>query len=168
MKIEVDYQDRPVERMTLLAHQFMSSPAVSVGPTASVAEVAQIMAEKRVGCVLVVDREGKLCGVVTQSDFGGDNHAVPFSIELLLEMFSRALSPSEFDRIRNDARSKTAEDIMVTEVHSGEEETPVEELARLMLRYDIDHIPIVRDGMPVGLVARHDFLRMVATDEQCR
>jgi CBS domain-containing protein len=31
-----------------------------------------------------------------------------------------------------------------------------------MDRYDIDHIPIVRDGRPIGMVARHDFLRMIA------
>ena len=31
-----------------------------------------------------------------------------------------------------------------------------------MLRYDIDHIPVVREGVPVGIVARHDFLRMIA------
>ena len=94
MKINVDYQDRPEERVTLSAHQFMSRPAVTVGPKTSVAEVARIMAEKRVGCVLVVDREGKLCGIVTQSDFGGDQHAAPFSMELLL----RDVQPSRCPR----------------------------------------------------------------------
>ena len=33
-----------------------------------------------------------------------------------------------------------------------------------MLRYDIDHIPVLRDGVPVGLVSRHDFLRMIAEE----
>ncbi len=166
MKINVDYQDHAAEHVKMQAHQVMSRPAVSVGPKTSVAEVARIMADQRVGCVLVVGREGKLCGVVTQSDFGGDQHAAPFSIELLLEIFSQAMSKSEFERIRDDAHLKTAQDIMVTEVHTGEEETPVQELARLMLRFDIDHIPIVRDGVPVGLVARHDFLRMIAKGDQ--
>jgi CBS domain-containing protein len=30
-----------------------------------------------------------------------------------------------------------------------------------MLRYDIDHIPVVREGVPVGIVSRHDLLRMI-------
>jgi CBS domain-containing protein len=51
---------------------------------------------------------------------------------------------------------------MRTEVITGDEETPVEEMARRMLRYDIDHLPVVREGVPVGIVARHDFLRMIA------
>ncbi len=39
-------------------------------------------------------------------------------------------------------------------------------MARLMLRYDIDHIPIVRDDVPVGIVARHDFLRLIAEESK--
>lgn len=51
---------------------------------------------------------------------------------------------------------------MVEEVITSDEHTPIEELARHMLRYEIDHITVVGDGMPVGIVARHDFLRMIA------
>jgi CBS domain-containing protein len=148
--------------MTMRAQEFMCCPAVTVGPKTSVAEVARIMAEQRVGCVLVVDRDRKLCGIVTQTDFGGDQHGAPFSMELLLQMFSRSMPSSEFEKLRKDAQARTVEDIMVTEVFSGREDTPAEELARLMLRYDIEHIPILRDGVPVGIVARHDFLRMIA------
>ncbi len=53
---------------------------------------------------------------------------------------------------------------MVTEVITGTEECGLDEMARLMLRYDIDHIPIVRDCVPVGIVARHDFLRLIAAE----
>jgi CBS domain-containing protein len=37
----------------------------------------------------------------------------------------------------------------------------VNEVAAKMLRYDIEHIPIVRDAVPVGIVTRHDLLRMI-------
>ena len=58
------------------------------------------------------------------------------------------------------------ERIMVTEVITSTEETPLEEIARLMLRYDVNHIPVLRDGTPVGIVARHDFLRLIAAEEK--
>ena len=54
------------------------------------------------------------------------------------------------------------EQIMVTEVTLATEETPLEEIARLMLRYDVNHIPVVHDGAPVGIIGRHDFLRLIA------
>ncbi|MBV8077098.1 MAG: CBS domain-containing protein [Planctomycetaceae bacterium] len=34
-------------------------------------------------------------------------------------------------------------------------------MAKQMLRYDIDHIPVVREVVPVGIVSRHDLLRMI-------
>jgi CBS domain-containing protein len=51
---------------------------------------------------------------------------------------------------------------MITEVITATDDTPVEDVARAMLRYDIDHVPIVREGMPIGMVSRHDFLRIIA------
>ena len=44
------------------------------------------------------------------------------------------------------------------------EDTPAEEVASQMLHYDIEHLPVLRDGVPVGLVSCHDFLRMIVGD----
>ena len=150
----------------MLAREMMCCPVVAVDSKTCVADIAQLMADQRVGCVLVVDRAGKLCGVITQSDFGGEQHGSPFSMELLLETFSRSLPPGEMEKIRRDARAKTAADIMVTEVHCAAEDTAAEELARLMLRHDIDHIPIVRDGVPVGMVRASRFPSALIREER--
>jgi CBS domain-containing protein len=144
------------------AGEVMTQPVVTVPREASVAEAAGAMAHHRTGCVVVVDLQGKLRGIVTQTDFAGDQHGVPFSMEALLQQFSRSMPIASLERIRAEAQSKMVEQIMVTEVIAATEETPLEEIARLMLRYDIDHVPVVRDGAPVGIVARHDFLRMIA------
>ena len=112
----------------------------------------------------MVDGKGKLCGVIAQSDFADKGQALPYSMELLLQMFTKASAAETAELARSQAKNTAANDVMHTEVITGVEETPVEELARWMLRYDIDHIPIVRDGAPVGMVARHDFLRLVAAN----
>jgi CBS domain-containing protein len=140
----------------------MTQPVVTVGRQTSLAEVANIMVDRRIGCVPVVDERGRLCGIITQSDFGGDRHGVPCSMQAVLQTFSRALPREALELVRADARVTSAQDVMSTEVITGVEETPVEEMARQMLRYDIDQIPVVRDGVPVGIVARHDYLRMIA------
>jgi len=146
------------------AREMMTQPVVTVRRNASVAEVAKAMVDHRAGCVLVVDLQGKLCGIVTQTDFGGDQHGVPFSMEILLQTFSRSISPEELEQARADARVTMVDQIMVTDVTTSTEETPLDEIARLMLRFDIDHIPVTRDGVPVGIIARHDFLRMIAEE----
>jgi CBS domain-containing protein len=151
-------------RESMRAQEVMSCPVVTVRRETSLAEVARIMADRRIGCVPVVDKHGKLCGVITQTDFSADEHGVPFSTEALLQMFSRVVPPEATQRAREVLRTATAEKVMTTEIITGEEDTPAEEMARQMLRYDIDHIPVLRDGVPIGIVARHDFLRMIAEE----
>jgi CBS domain-containing protein len=144
------------------ARELMTQPVVTVRTDTSLVEVAKTMVECRVGCVPVVDESSQLHGIITQTDFAANERGVPFSMEAVLQKFSRPLTGKETEKVRQDARKTKAKEIMITEVITATEETPVEEMARAMLRYDIDHIPVVRDGMPIGLVARHDFLRMIA------
>jgi CBS domain-containing protein len=142
----------------------MSQPVVTVTPDASLADVAKAMVDHRVGCVLVVDSKPKLCGIITQSDFGDKEHGLHYSMELLLHSFTRPTLPETKERAQLEAQATRAGEVMRTEVLTACEDSPVEEIARHMLRYDIDHIPVVRNGVPIGMVARHDFLRLVAAE----
>ena len=45
---------------------------------------------------------------------------------------------------------------------TAEEDESVEEVVERMVANDIGHVPVVRDGKPVGIVTRHDVLRLVA------
>ena len=139
----------------------MSQPVVTVGPETSLAEVARTMVDYRIGGVPVVDPQGKLRGIVTETDFAAKERGVPFSIHILPQVFSQLIPREAIDRLQEAARAATAREIMITEVITATEDTPVDDVARLMLRYDIDHIPVVRDGALVGIISRHDFLRMV-------
>jgi CBS domain-containing protein len=43
-------------------------------------------------------------------------------------------------------------------------EAELEELAALMVERRVDPIPVVEDGVLVGIVSRHDIIRMMAAD----
>ena len=59
---------RPDELMrSLTVRDIMSSPAVTVAPDAYVQEAARTMAERKIGCLPVVE-EGRLVGIVTETD----------------------------------------------------------------------------------------------------
>ena len=47
--------------------QVMSSPAIVIGPEASIEEAARIMAEEKIGCLPVVDQD-ILVGMLTETD----------------------------------------------------------------------------------------------------
>jgi CBS domain-containing protein len=140
----------------------MTQPVVSVHRETPLAEIARTMVDRRIGCVPVVDETGKLRGIVTLTDFAAKEHGVPFSIENLAQRLNPLLPETARTQLHDEALATTAEEVMITSVITAAEDTPVEEVARQMLRCDIDHIPVVRDGVPIGIVARHDFLRMIA------
>ena len=47
--------------------EIMSSPPVTIAPDAPVRTAARLMADKKIGCLLVLD-EGRLVGIVTETD----------------------------------------------------------------------------------------------------
>ncbi len=150
------------------ARDIMTRPVVTVRPETSLAEVARALVEHRIGCVPVTDEQGRLRGIVTQTDFAAKERGAPFSVETLPQLFSRLMPREAVERAHEEARTTTAAEVMISGVITAEEDTPAEEVARRMLHYDIEHIPVVRDGVPVGIVSRHDLLRMIARQAEGR
>ncbi len=64
------YGSRLAEKMleSLPVKEAMSSPVHTVAPDTSAADAARLMLEKKVGCLPVVS-DGKLLGIITESDF---------------------------------------------------------------------------------------------------
>jgi CBS domain-containing protein len=56
----------------------------------------------------------------------------------------------------------TAAEIMTRDVITVTEDTPCEDIARLLTEQPIRRVPVVRDGRPVGVVSRADIVRWVA------
>lgn len=52
----------------LVAREVMTSPVVTIGPTASLGEAARVMHRRGIKRLPVVDEEGRLVGILTRSD----------------------------------------------------------------------------------------------------
>jgi hypothetical protein len=78
------------------------------------------------------------------------------------QRFSRPGPPEAVEQGREDARTTTAQKNMRKEVIMGDENTPGRRWPGECSAIDIDYIAAVRHGVPVGIVARHHFLRMIA------
>jgi CBS domain-containing protein len=53
---------------TISVKEVMSSPVITIGPGAALAEAAALMLKKKIGCLPVVE-DDKLVGILTESDF---------------------------------------------------------------------------------------------------
>jgi len=143
------------------AKEVMVSPVVSVPLGATLDEVARLMVERRIGSVLVVDEEGRLVGIVTETDFLKER-GIPFSTYRAPMLMGRYLDGAGLERILEEARTTRVEEIMTAPVHAVGSEEPLARVLERMLTYDINHVPVVdREGRPIGIISRFDLLKLL-------
>jgi CBS domain-containing protein len=127
------------------------------------AEVASLLASKHFSAVPVCRADNTLVGIVSESDI-----LKPFreSVRARRDWWLGVIAegealPQDFlDYLRQDTRS--AADVMVHHVFTAEEQTPLSELAELMLSHGIKRLPVLRDGKVVGVVSRADLVAAIA------
>ena len=141
--------------------EIMSHPVITVSEGASLEETAKVLLDNRIGGVPVIDDQSKLTGIVTESDFAAKEKGLPFSTFRAPQVLDQWLSGEGIEQIYKAARRRKAEEIMTCDVVVVSENDQVEEVVRLMLRHDINRIPVVSDGALVGIVARHDLLKLM-------
>jgi CBS domain-containing protein len=150
--------------MTIKLRSIMSSPPITVTEADSLESAARKMLDAGIGCLPVVGADGKIVGIVTESSFTARNKGVPFSTFRAPQLLGRWISGDGVEKIYEEARSTPVSEIMSKPVVTVNEDDGVTRAVELMLKHDVNRLPVVRDGKPVGIVARHDLLRMMLSD----
>lgn len=138
----------------------MSRKVVSVTSDCPVPKLAALLSEHGISAVPVLDKDGRLVGMVSEGDL-----MAPFSArnearrEWWLAMLAEGerLAPEFLDYIGTDHH--TAADVMTRAVVSVAEATAIAEAADLLMKHRIKRVPVLRDGHVVGIVSRADIVR---------
>jgi CBS domain-containing protein len=146
------------------ASELMVSPVHVVSESATLREAATLMVEKGIGCLPVVDADGRLVGILTEGDFAAKEHGVPFSTFRAPKVFRHWLGPEGVDKLYAAAREAPVSDFMTRRVATVTEDATVADVVRLMMARRIRRVPVLRDGKPVGLVAQHDLVRLAIAE----
>jgi CBS domain-containing protein len=146
--------------MSVDAASVMTRDVITIGPDATVAEVAGLLGKHEISAVPVCDANGALLGIVSEGDlmrpFGVANEMRrAWWLELLAE--GTDLAPEFVDYIRVDKRR--AQELMTRDVVTASERTGLPAIADLMSKHRIKRVPILRDGKLVGIVSRADLVR---------
>ena len=136
----------------------MEKDPVTTKPGTSLIElVAQL---KRYGfrAMPVADENGKLVGVVSETDLFLKQKGVPFSIEKVPTLLGQVVAESELQDFEPTRRVKVAE-VMSSSIVTIEPDATLEDAAMLMFKRPFSLIPVVEDGKLIGVVRRIDILR---------
>lgn len=110
---------------------------VTATANATVAEAVKIMLERQIGVLLIVDEAGKLVGVFSERD-------------LLTKVAGMG-----------DLSSRPIRDFMTPNPESVRETDPLAFALHKMDGGGYRHLPLVRDGKPVGMISVRDLLRHI-------
>ena len=141
--------------------QIMRQPVVSMTEDDTLEEAARVMLENNVRGVPIVNSEGKLTGFLSVSDFLAKDKRIPFSRVSALQLFGKWLDHEGIEKSYDEARRTPIKEVMSRTVFAVTEDETVDRVVELMVHHDLNRIPVVRDGVPVGIVARFDLLRML-------
>jgi len=145
------------------AGDIMSTKVVTVSPSTSVRDVAELMVEKHVSGLPVLNDDGTLVGMVSE----GDLLRRP---EIGTEK-QRRRWVSFFSGVDEQAREFTKThalrtgDVMTDQVIHISEDTPLGEAVGLMEKRNIKRLPVLSDGKLVGILSRADLLRALAATQ---
>lgn len=108
----------------------------------------------------VTDEAGKVVGVVSETDLFLKQHALPFSTEKVPSLLGKMISKEQIDEVKR-CREMTVSEVMHPSAVTVEEETTLEDLAILMSERRLSMVPVVRDGLLVGVARRGDLLAVI-------
>lgn len=124
----------------------MSSPALTITPDTPFQDALKLMHERRIRRLPVVDRNGKLIGIVSERDL---LHAAPSP--------ATSLSVWELNYL---LWKLTVNDLMMTKVLTVTPDALLQEAATIMLEKKIGGLPVVDQNQHVvGVITETDIFR---------
>lgn len=111
-----------------------------VPPDTSVRAAAQLMRQRRIAAVMIVDDE-RLVGIMTERDIA-----------------ARVVADGR------DAEATTVAEIMTPDPDTLEADDPAMNALTMMREHNYRHLPVVKDGKPVGMVSIRDLYAVVQSE----
>ena len=133
----------------LLVQDLMTPEPETLGPSSSVADLLDLIHDRNIRHVPVVDDDGELVGIVSHRD-----------------VLRNALATSQVDlplTLRDEVlQTRTVDTVMTDDVITVEANDPLAEAAALMLENKIGCVPVLEGSRLVGILTESDFVRHVS------
>lgn len=130
----------------MLVFERMTKPVITVQKNLPIQDALNLMKREKIRRAPVVDKGGKLIGIVTETDL---LHASPSD--------ATSLSVWELNYLLSKI---TVDEVMTRDVLSVAPDTPVEAAARIMVDNSIGGMPVLREGEVVGMITETDLFKL--------
>jgi CBS domain-containing protein len=144
----------------MIASDVMTRNVISVSPDATIADAVELMLERGISGLLVVDSSGTLAGIVTEGDLLrrdelGTQRRRSWWLRLIASPGRQA---ADFTR----THGRKVADVMTHDVLSVNAKAPLTDIVAMMEEHRVKRVPVLDGDHVVGVVSRADLLRALS------
>ena len=144
----------------MIASDIMTRTVISIAPDARMTDALQMMLDKAISGLFVIDATGTLQGVITEADL---LHRSELGTERHAPWWLRLLSPGREAADFTESHSRRVADLMTPDVITVEEATELCDVVRAMEKNGVKRVAVVKDGNVTGVITRSNLLRGLAS-----
>jgi CBS-domain-containing membrane protein len=149
---------KAVERLSraVTAREIMTREVAWVRPDTPLTEVAEVMGRRGISGVPVLDREGKVVGIISEKDFLAQMGVI--ASRNFMSLLAACLKTKGC--VALPIKQQKAEDIMSAPALTVGEEATVKEIAEIFTAKNINRVPVTDpQGRLQGIVSRGDIVK---------
>lgn len=140
------------------AKELMTAPVRTISLDTTAEEAARIMIEDNISCLPVLDKDGALAGIITHTDLIPKKRFLPLA-DHIYSILGSMVSSSRIEEAAQQLGSRKVEGVMTSPVITTEEEAEFSQVAQAMVSNNINRLPVLKNGVIVGVITRHDLLK---------
>ena len=146
----------------MLAKELMTKDVITVAPKTTIKELAEIIVNKNISGVPVVDADGMVIGLVSEGDLVRKEVA-PKAPDILSILGAIVYydGVQEYREAFRKVAATTAEEIMTEKVIAVQADDDVSKVGQLMMDHHIKRVPVLKGTKLVGIISRRDMVKML-------
>jgi CBS domain-containing protein len=146
----------------------MSRNPIVVQPSTPLQQAIQILAERRITGLPVVDDTGKLVGIISETDLMWQETGVtPPAYIMFLDSIIYLKNPAAYERDLHKALGQTVGEVMSKNPITISPDKTVKEAAKILNERKVHRLPVVdSQGQVIGILTRGDIIRAMAAGQE--
>ncbi len=144
-------------------NEFMTSNVITCYDDQTVEEAAKIMTEKDFSVMPIIDRDQKLVGILTESDFIGREAKIPHALASIKQLFGQIFYFNDIEPIYKKAKKRKLSEVMTRKPITVKSDSSLTNVINIMISKGLKRLPVVDSDELVGIVTRKDLLKAFVT-----
>jgi len=149
------------------AQDIMTKNVFTISKDATLADLSKLLLKNKISGVPVIDGEGKLVGMVTDADIIREDMEpiFPFYFDPLVINYGYIENIEKYQKDVKEHLETKVEEVMVRRVKTVHKDSPVSDVARIIVRNKINRVPVIDENNKLlGIIARSDIIESMVDE----